>query len=115
MGILAREDDSLGKKNIESCKKESNNVVKIYPDLYEYFDEAFIAVDWDLVVIHWNKAAERVTTVKAKDALGKKIYGVLPEMVTVDFSQYLTLLQQRRRARFMMNVTSQRNIKAICV
>ena len=111
MGILAREDDLVGKQNIESCSKESINIVQRYSDVYEYFDEAFIAVDWDLVVIHWNKAAERVTTVKAKDALGKKIYNVLPEMMTVDFSPYLTLLQQKQRARFMMNVTSRETLK----
>ena len=111
MGILAREDDSVGKKNIENCSKENNNVMQKYPDLYEYFDEAFIAVDWDLVIIHWNKAAERVTTIKAKDALGKKIYNVLPEMMTIEFSPYLTLLQQKQRARFMMNVTSRETLK----
>ena len=79
--------------------------------MYEDFDEAFIAVDWDLTIIHWNKAAERVTTVKAKDALGKKINDVLPEMVTVDFAPYLTLLQQRQRARFMMNAISRETQK----
>jgi PAS domain S-box-containing protein len=79
--------------------------------LYEDFDEAFIAVDWDLVIIHWNKAAERVTTVQAKDALGKKINEVLPEMVTVEVAPYLTLLQQRRRARFMMNSISRETQK----
>jgi PAS domain S-box-containing protein len=110
LGILAREDDSLGKNNIKSSK-ENNNVVQRYPDLYEYFDEAFMAVDWELVVIQWNKAAERVTTIKAKDALGKKVYNVLPEIMTVDFSPYLTLLQQRQRARFMMNVTSRETLK----
>ena len=74
--------------------------------MYEEFDEAFIAVNWDLIIIHWNKAAERVTAVKAKDALGKKIIDVLPEMLTVDFAPYLGLLQQRKRARFMMNINS---------
>ncbi len=79
--------------------------------MYEDFDEAFIATDWDLTIIHWNKAAERITTVKAKDALGKKIYDVLPEMTTVDVTPYLTLLQQRKHARFMMNTISRETQK----
>jgi PAS domain S-box-containing protein len=79
--------------------------------LFEDFDEAFIATDWDLTIIHWNKAAERVTTVRAKDALGKKIYEVLPEMTTVDAAPYLTLLQKGKRARFMMNTISRETKK----
>ncbi len=80
-------------------------------DLFESFDEAYIAVNWDLNVIYWNKAAERVTSVKAKDALGKKIYSVLPEMMSVDYSPYLALLQSKQRSRFMMNVTSRETNK----
>ena len=111
MWILTKEDNPHSKKNVEKNSKEVDNKAQIYPDLYEDFDEAFIAVNWDLKVIHWNKAAERVTTVKAKDALGKKINDVLPEMTNVDFAPYLTLLQQRRRARFMMNVISRETQK----
>ena len=101
----------LVKKKFESDKKENNSRIQRYPDLYEDFDEAFIAVDWDLTIIHWNKAAERVTTVKAKDALKNKIYNVLPEMITVDFAPHLTLLQQGKRARFMMNTVSRETKK----
>ena len=111
MGILAKEDGSPDKNNFESDCKEDTISVQRYPDLYEDFDEAFIAVDWDLTIIHWNKAAERVTAVKAKDALGKRISDVLPEMITVDITPYLTLLQQRQRARFMMNVISRETQK----
>jgi signal transduction histidine kinase len=79
--------------------------------LYRDFDEAFIAVDWDLTIIHWNKAAERVTTVKAEDAIGKKIIDVLPEMTSIDITPYVTLLQERQRARFMMNTISRETKK----
>lgn len=79
--------------------------------LFESFDEAYIATNWDLEVIYWNKAAERVTTVKAKDAIGKKLYAVLPEMVTVDYTNYLALLQSNQRNRFMMNVISRETNK----
>ena len=107
--ILPKEDNSIS-GIIESNIQDVDDRPR-YHDLYEEFDEAFIAFDWDLTIIHWNKAAERVTTVKAKDALGKKINDILPEMMTVDFAPYMALLQQRKRARFMMNTISRETSK----
>ena len=81
--------------------------------MYESFDEAFIVTDWEFNVTNWNKAAERVTTVPAKDALGKKIYEVLPEMLTVDVTPYFESLKEKKPARFMMNVVSRQTKKPI--
>jgi PAS domain S-box-containing protein len=89
----------------ERTKKISENE-QDYKELYESFGEAFIATDWEFNVIHWNKAAERVTTVKARDALGKKVYNVLPEMMNVDVSPYFEALSKNKSARFMMNTVS---------
>jgi PAS domain S-box-containing protein len=91
---------------VEERTKANRESEQNYRELYDSFGEAFIATDWELNVIHWNRAAERVTTVKAADALGKKVYAVLPEMVTVDIAPYLEQLQQKKPARFMMNVVS---------
>ena len=109
MSILIKEDNSINSIIKSNIKKVDDG--KRYPDLYEEFDEAFIAFDWDLTIIHWNKAAERVTTVKDKDALGKKINEILPEMMTVDLTPHIALLQQRKRARFMMNAISRETQK----
>ncbi len=89
----------------ERTKKISENE-QDYKELYESFGEAFIATDWEFNVIHWNKAAERVTTVKASDALGKKVYNVLPEMMNVDVTPYFEALSKNKPARFMMNTVS---------
>jgi PAS domain S-box-containing protein len=107
--ILINEDNSFG-TIIENNNKDVYNRPR-YPDLYEEFDEAFIAFDWNLTIIHWNKAAERVTTVKAKDALGKKMNDILPEMMAVELTPHIALLQQRKRARFMMNSVSRETKK----
>ncbi len=97
-------------KNLEKTIDERTKKIKEseqnYRELYDSFGEAFIATNWELNVIHWNKAAERVTTVKAQDALGKKIYEVLPEMAAVDVTPYYEALQQKKPARFMMNTKS---------
>lgn len=79
---------------------------KQYHEIYDSFGEALIATDWEFNVIHWNKAAERVTTVKAAYALGKKVYNVLPEFTTVDVTPYFAMLQKKQPARFMMNIKS---------
>ncbi len=98
------------KKNLEQLVAERTEGIRKseqrYRELYESFDEAFMATDWDLNVIHWNKAAERITRVDTADALGKKIYAVLPEMTSVDIGPYLEALQQKKPARFMMNTVS---------
>jgi PAS domain S-box-containing protein len=69
---LAEYTNSL-ERLVERRTKEIIDKEKRYHEIYDSFGEALIATDWEFNVIHWNKAAERVTTVKATDALGKKV------------------------------------------
>ncbi len=97
-------------KNLEKLVEERTKKIleseQSYRELYESFGEAFIATDWQLTVIHWNKAAEEVTNIKAKDALGKKVYEVLPEMNNIDITPFYEELSNKKPARFMMNTVS---------
>ncbi len=97
-------------KNLEQTVEERTRKIlegeQNYRELYESFGEAFIATDWELTIIHWNRAAEKVTKIPTREALGKKIYQVLPEMAAVDVTPYFEALQKRKPARFMMNTTS---------
>jgi PAS domain S-box-containing protein len=103
-------------KNLEQLVKERTRQIleseQNYRELYESFGEAFIASDWELNIIHWNKAAEKVTTIPAKEALGKKIYEVLPEMASVDITPYYESLREKKPMRFMMNTTSRQTGQA---
>ena len=99
--VVLSEDITERKKTEETVRKSEQK----YRELYESFDEAFIVTDWEFNVKNWNKAAERVTTVSAKEALGKKVYDVLPEMLTVDVTPYFESLKEKKPARFMMNVS----------
>jgi PAS domain S-box-containing protein len=93
-------------KIVEERTKKILESEQSYRELYESFGEAFVAMDWELTVIHWNKAAERVTRIKAENALGKKMYDVLPEMMSIDFTPYYESLRKKQPARFMMNTVS---------
>lgn len=105
--VVLTEDITERKKTEESLRKSEQR----YRELYESFDEAFIVTDWEFNVINWNEAAERVTAIEAKDALGKKVYDVLPEMLTVDIAPYVESLKEKKHARFMMNVVSRQTKK----
>jgi PAS domain S-box-containing protein len=100
--VVLTEDITERKKSEETLRKSEQK----YRELYESFNEAFIVTDWEFNVTNWNKAAERVTTVPAKVALGKKVYEVLPEMLAVDVTPYFEALKEKKPARFMMNVVS---------
>ncbi|MGD6808385.1 MAG: PAS domain-containing sensor histidine kinase [Candidatus Bathyarchaeia archaeon] len=106
-----REYTSRLEKIVEERTNQILESEQKYRELYESFGEAFIAFDWDLNVIHWNKVAERVTATLAENALGKKIYKVLPEFLSVDVTPYLEKLKKNKPTRFMMNVTSRETKK----
>lgn len=107
--VVVMTEDNTEHKRAEKQLAESRQK---YRELYESFDEAFIVTDWEFNVINWNKAAERVTRIPTKDALGKKVYDVLPEMLSVDFTPYFNSLREKKPARFMMNVVSRETKKA---
>jgi PAS domain S-box-containing protein len=100
--VVLFKDITEHKKTQEALRQSDQK----YRELYESFGEAFIATDWELNVIHWNKAAERVTTVSTEQALGRKVYEVLPEMLSVDFTPHFLALKEMKPARFMMNTVS---------
>jgi PAS domain S-box-containing protein len=105
--VILTEDISDRMKTEETLRESEQR----YRELYESFDEAFIVIDWEFTVKNWNRAAERVTTVPAKDALGRKVYDVLPEFLTVDINPYVESLKEKKPARFMMNVVSRQTKK----
>jgi two-component system sporulation sensor kinase A len=106
--VTLTQDITERKKNEKIIKKNEQR----YRELYESFNEPFIVIDWEFNVTNWNKAAEKVTTVSANDALGKKVYEVLPEFLTVDIAPYVESLKEKKPARFMMNVVSRQTKKS---
>jgi PAS domain S-box-containing protein len=59
-------------------------------------------------IIHWNKAAERLTTMTAKNTLGKEAFTIIPKTVTISFDDYLGELRERKPVRFTLHTKSRR-------
>jgi two-component system cell cycle sensor histidine kinase/response regulator CckA len=51
-----------------------------YRELAESIDEVFYALDRDLRYIYWNNASEALTGISAKDAVGKSLFELFPEL-----------------------------------
>jgi PAS domain S-box-containing protein len=102
---LEENKDKL-KKAVEEGTNSANGVDQSYRELYETFGDAFIATDWEFNITHWNKVIEKITKVSAKDAIGKKIYEIIPEMSSIDITPYYQSLRANNPVRFIINTTS---------
>ena len=51
-----------------------------YRELTESIDDLFYAMDRDLRYTYWNKASESLSGILAKDAIGKSIYELFPDV-----------------------------------
>ncbi len=69
--------DITGRKQAEEALKRSE---RSYRELAESISDVFFALNKELRCIYWNKASEKVTGISAKDALGKNIYDLFPDM-----------------------------------
>ncbi|MBE0479809.1 MAG: PAS domain S-box protein [Dehalococcoidia bacterium] len=50
-----------------------------YKDLADSISDVFFALDEDLRYIYWNRASEKLTGIRAEDALGKSLLEVAPD------------------------------------
>ena len=75
--ILALVRDITERVQGEEKLRESE---AIYRELADNIPDVFFAMDTDLRCIYWNKASEDLTGIPARDAFGKSLYELLPEM-----------------------------------
>jgi PAS domain S-box-containing protein len=67
---------ALYKHKLENMLRESEEK---YRELADSISDIFSALDKDLRYTYWNKASEKLTGIKAKDALGKSISEIFPD------------------------------------
>ncbi len=72
-----------------------------YKGLTESIDDLFYAMDRELRYIYWNKASEALTGILAKDAIGKSLYELFPEVKGTEAERsYIEALKTRQPKRF---------------
>jgi PAS domain S-box-containing protein len=62
------------------AEEELRDSEEKYKDLTESIENPFFAMDRDLRYTYWNKASEKLTGIKAKDAIGKSLTEVFPDV-----------------------------------
>ncbi|NJD53842.1 MAG: PAS domain S-box protein [Candidatus Methanoperedens sp.] len=72
-----------------------------YRELTESIDDLFYAMDRGLRYTYWNKASEALTGILAKDAIGKSIYELFPDVKDTKAEQfYIEALKTQQPERF---------------
>ncbi|HWQ96147.1 MAG TPA: PAS domain S-box protein [Candidatus Methylomirabilis sp.] len=68
-----------------------------YRELTESIDDFFYAMDTELRYTYWNKASEAFTGISAKDAVGKSLYELFPDIKGTKAEQfYINALKTRQ-------------------
>jgi PAS domain S-box-containing protein len=73
-----------------------------YKNLADSIADIFFAMDRNLRYTYWNKASERLTGITAKDAIGKSLYEIFPDVKgTRAEENYLEVLRTRQSTSFI--------------
>ena len=75
-GIVLYNDITERKKAEEALRQSQER----YRELTESISDVFFAMDKDFRYTYWNKASEKLTGISAKDAIGKSLTEVFPDV-----------------------------------
>ena len=86
-------------KQIDKALEDSE---ERYRELAESIGEVFYAMDRDLRYIYWNTASEALTGILAKDAIGKSLFELFPELKETRAEKfYRKVLKTQQPERFV--------------
>jgi PAS domain S-box-containing protein len=85
VGIQTILEDTTEHKKTEEDLRESEGR---HNALIESVNDVFFAMDRDFRYTYWNKASERLTGISAKDAIGKSLTEVFPDVEGTEVEQF---------------------------
>jgi PAS domain S-box-containing protein len=85
VGLQIITRDISERKKIEEALREN---MEGYRELAESISDMFFAMDKDFRYTYWNKASEEFTGISAKDAIGKSITEVFPDVRGTGVEQF---------------------------
>jgi len=101
VGRLARafNDMSESLNRRERALRESE---ERYKELADSIADVFFAMDKDLKYTYWNKASEELIGIAAKDAIGKSLYEIFPDIPETRRAGrvYLDVLREKKHQSF---------------
>ena len=90
--------DITERRKAESSQRKSQ---QHFQELAESISDTFIALDEFLMVTYWNRAAEELTGISTKEAVGESLYELFPEAAgTAAEKVYHQVLRTRRPMTF---------------
>jgi len=96
LGIIT---DITDRKRIEKKLEESE---ENYRQLAGSILDVFFEMDKDLKYTYWNKASEKLTGISAKDAIGKSLYEIFPDVKgTKVEKKYKEVIRTQRPSTFV--------------
>jgi PAS domain S-box-containing protein len=102
--------DMTARKKTEERLRESE---ESYRELAESITDVFFAMDNDLTITHWNKASEYLTGVTARDAVGRSLTEVFPELLGNQAEEICSQVIQKRGPQSFLTEYSLGGARAI--
>ena len=91
--------DITERKRVEQTLRENE---ERYRELADSITDIFFAMDKDLRYTYWNKASENLTGISAKDAIGKSLYEIFPDVKGTKAEEvYLEVLRTGQSTSFI--------------
>jgi PAS domain S-box-containing protein len=89
-----------GRKRAEGELRDSEEK---YKDLTESIENPFFAMDRDFRYTYWNKASEKLTGIQAKDAIGRTLTEIFPDVKGTEVEQFYQKVVKTKKHQTFVN------------